>query len=183
MKKFSWLLILLFSWQLMSCANEESNVEVAIATSPLPLIPATAISCLATKNAGGDVATADIAPSYFKVPKLTFNRKDSAKILVIAFVRIKIQIPGAAAPVSCEVGGDGLAALSQTWWANGAKEASIPAGTSTYSTDCPLYCGGILAETPYTASGTLEVFGLERDATTLEESPVKVQTAITIQSF
>lgn len=183
MRLLKCFLILLVSMQLMSCANEESNVEVVISNSPLPLIPATAISCLATKNAGGDVASSDIAPSYFKVPKLTFNRKNTSKVLVIAFVRITIQIPGATSPVSCEVGGDGLASLSSTWWASPGKEAAISEGTSSFSTDCPLYCGGVLAERQYTASGTLEIFGLERDSATLDETPVKVQTSITVQSY
>lgn len=163
--------------------GDESNVEVVISSSPLPLIPATAISCLATKNAAGDTATADITANYFKIPKITFNRKNTTKILVVAFLRIKIQIPGSSSQYICEYGGDGLASLSSTWWANAGKEASVSVGAASFATDCPLYCGGVEAANPYTATGTVEVFGLERDATSLEETPVKVQTSITVQSY
>lgn len=183
MKVVLYSLLLILPLSLLSCSKEESNVSVVLSTSPLPLIPATAISCLAAKNAVGDVATADIAPSYFKVPKLTFNRKDTSKVLVLALVRIKIQIPGASIPISCEVGGDSLAALSSVWWSSGSKEAAIPEGTDTFSTDCSLYCGGVNAEQPYTATGTVEIFGLERDSATLDEAPVKIQTTLTIQSY
>ncbi len=183
MKVVLYSLLLIVPLSLLSCSQEESNVSVVASSSPLPLIPATAISCLAAKNAGGDVATADIAPSYFKVPKLTFNRKETSKVLVLALVRIKIQIPGGQAPVSCEVGGDALAALSDVWWNSGNKEAAVPEGADTFSTDCSLYCGGVNSEQPYTASGTMEIFGLERNSATLEESPVKIQTTITIQSY
>lgn len=168
---------------LASCAEEDQNVEVTISSGALPLIPATAISCLAIQNAAGEAPTADISPSYFKVPTITFSRKNASKILVIAFLRITITVPGSSSPVSCEVGGDGLAALRSTWYGNASKEALIAAGTTSESTDCPLYCGGITATTPYTATGTMEVFGLERDPTSLEETPVKIQTPITIQNY
>lgn len=181
MKKI--LYVLIASLFLASCASEDQNVEVTISSSSLPLIPATAISCLAVQNAGGDAPTADISPSYFKIPTITFSRKDASKILIIAFIRINVPIPGSATPVSCEVGGDALAALKSTWFASSTKEAAIAAGTATDATDCPLYCGGIAATTQFTSSGTMEVFGLERDAVTLEETPVRIQTTVTIQNF
>lgn len=180
-----WTLLLLALFTITAgCAQEDSNVEVSISSSSLPLIPATAISCAAIKNASGDVPTADISASYFKVPKITFTRKNTDKQLVIAFIRINIPIPGGTA-VSCEYGGDNLAALKSEWWSNPGKEALIDVGdvNKTVSTDCALYCGGINSDNPYVASGTMEVFGLERNPSNQEETPVRIQTAITIQSF
>ncbi|WP_413569561.1 hypothetical protein ACLWBD_03755 [Bdellovibrio sp. HCB117] len=182
MKKIMYVLLLLMSANLVACSQEDSNVEVSITSSPLPLIPATAVSCLAQENAGDDVATADISASYFKIPTITFNRKDTSKTLIVAFIRVSIQIPGSATPVTCEYGGDQLAALRGNWFDSLTKEAAIPVGEASYATTCPMYCGGINATNQFVATGTMEVFGLERD-TNQDETPVKVQTSITIQSY
>ncbi|WP_374029738.1 hypothetical protein [Bdellovibrio bacteriovorus] len=167
---------------LAGCSGEEGNVEVSISSSAYPLIPASAVSCLAKENAGNDVPTPDISPSYFRIPVITFNRQDTTKTLVISFIRISIPIPGSSTPLSCEVGGDNLSALRGSWYDSTTREALIPAGTATFQTDCALYCGGIAATTPFTASGTMEIFGLERDAAQ-NEVPVKTSTVITIQNF
>lgn len=182
MSKIAWALIVICSLHLVACSNEEANVDVVISSSALPLIPAPAVSCLAVKNAGGDVATSDIAMSYFKVPKITFIRKNTTKTLVIAFLKIKIMGPKGL-EISCESGGDGLAALSLTWWNNTGREASVPVGQASFETDCALYCGGIKTDSTFTTTGVMEVYGLERDPTTLDEVPVKIQSPITIQSF
>lgn len=181
--KFLSGLILILSMHLMGCSGgDDSNVEVVIGKSPYPLIPAPAISCLAYKNASSSAPANDITASYFRMPVITFNRKNTTDIFVVALVRITINAPGSS--ISCEVGGDGLAALSSTWWSNSTKEAAVPAGTATFQTDCPLYCGGVpVGNTPFTATGILEVFGLERNVTSLEENPVKIQTSISVQNF
>lgn len=183
--KFLYVLTLILSMCLMACSQDEANVSVVIGSSPYPLIPATAISCVAIANAGsGSSPTSDISANYFRVPTITFTRKNTSQILVIALIRIKITIPGGSTPVSCDVGGDGLAALSSTWWTNTGKEASVAVGVDTFSTSCPLYCGGInVGNTSFTAAGTMEVYGLERNPTTSEEVPVKIQTTISIQNF
>ncbi|MBV2169477.1 MAG: hypothetical protein KUL82_12295 [Bdellovibrio sp.] len=182
MRKLMPVLLLVCLATLGGCSQEEGNVEVVVSSSAFPLIPATAASCLADKNAGADTPTADISPDYFRIPTITFNRKDTSKTLVIAFIRISIQIPGSSQAVSCEVGGDGLAALRDSWFSGTTKEALVPAGTASFSTDCALYCGGVKAPSGMTASGSLEVFGLER-ATNGDETPVKASTVVTIQSF
>ncbi|WP_295905114.1 hypothetical protein [uncultured Bdellovibrio sp.] len=184
MKKLLYVSLLVLSVVLGSCSQEAGNVEVSISGSSLPLIPATAVSCLARENAGTDTPTADISPSYFRVPTITFTRKDTTKNLIIAFIRINIPVPGSSTPINCEVGGDGLAALKGTWFNSGTKEALIPSGDAnkTFSTDCALYCGGITMNSGTTASGTMEVFGLERDAAG-NETPVKTSTTITVESF
>lgn len=183
MKLKTFLLCALLASTFIGCAQEESNVEVSINSSALPLIPATAISCAARENAGSDVPTSDISASYFKIPTITFKRKKTDKQLIIAFIRINIPIPGGTA-VSCEYGGDNLAALHHdNWWKNTGKEALIDIGVDSFTTTCALYCGGINSDNPYVASGTMEVFGLERNPSNQEETPVRVQTAVTIQSF
>lgn len=171
---------------LISCASDDANVSVAISSSPFLLIPTPALSCLATRNAAssGSVPTNDIMESYFKVPIITFRRKNTTNILVIAKIKITVNIPGSPTPMTCQAGGDSLAALSNTWWNNPGREASVDVGTETFQTDCALSCGGIAAgDTPYTASGIMEVSGLERNTTSLEEVPVKIQTAISIQNY
>ncbi|MGZ3772467.1 MAG: hypothetical protein ACXVCY_01955 [Pseudobdellovibrionaceae bacterium] len=177
-------LFFFFFQVLAACSQEDANVSVNVTASALPLIPATAVSCLAQKNAGSSVATGDIAASYFKLPVITFTRKDTSKILVVSLVSITINTPGSTTPISCKFGGDTLAALSSTWWSSSTKEASVPAGQATFATDCPLYCGGInTGNTPYTSTGLMEIFGLERNPTTLEEVPVKIQTVISVQNY
>ncbi|KHD89950.1 MAG: hypothetical protein OM95_00840 [Bdellovibrio sp. ArHS] len=182
MKKIMYVLILVLTANLMACAQEDGNVDVSITSSTLPLIPATAVSCLAQRNAGSDAATPDVSASYFKIPVITFTRKDTSKTLIIAFIRVSIQIPGSASPVTCEYGGDQLAALRTEWFNNATKEAAIPVGEASYATGCAMYCGGINSTNQFVATGTLEVFGLERDDSQ-NETPVKVQTTITIQSY
>lgn len=173
------LFILVLSSSLLSCSSEEQNVEVRISSSAFLLIPASTVSCMAHKNAGSEGPIADITPSYFKIPTITFNRRNASKELVISFIRIKIP----TANINCEYGGDQLAALEDTWWNNSGREASIPANTTSFSTGCALICGGISADSTFTASGTMEVFGLERDTTTLDETPVKVEAVVTVQSL
>lgn len=171
-----------------SCSGGENNVEVSIQSSPLPLIPAEARSCLAVKTQSGDASASDISPYYFKIPKLTFTRKDASKDLIISLIRIKINIPGSASGVDCSVGGDNLAALADYWWGKDEpigkpeKEALIPPGQASFTTSCALYCGGIAVTNSFVATGTLEIFGLERDGNG-EEVPVITNTSISIQSF
>lgn len=168
-------------WGVSSCGTEEdkasSNVTVVVSTSAFPLIPAPAYSAVAERKSA---TSPDISASYFRIPKITFNRADTSKSLIIAFLRIKIQIPSGL--YTCEVGGDNLSALAEQWW-TGGREATISAGVDSFSTSRALYCGGISADVAYSASGSMEIFGLERDDTTLEETPVRTSVTISIQSF
>lgn len=184
------LLILVSAGVVVSCSGEESNVEISLQSSPLPLIPAEAKSCLAIKNQTSDSpAASDISPYYFKVPKITFTRKEVDKALIISLIRIKINIPGSSSGVDCTVGGDNLAALAQYWWDADAsvgkpkQEAFIPPGQATFQTDCALYCGGIAVSNSFVATGTVEIFGLERNVSTDEEVPVITSSSISVQSF
>lgn len=184
--KFSYVLIFILSAHLLACSGgEDANVSVVVGSSPYALIPAKATSCVASKNADATTpADPDIEPSYFKIPTITFNRKDATNIFMVAVIRVKINVPGSEAPISCEAGGDDLAALSSTWWGSSTKETIIAAGATSFPTDCALYCGGVkVGDTPFTATGTLEVFGYERNPTSLEEVPVKIQTSISIQNY
>jgi hypothetical protein len=180
MKKSFLILVLMFSLSLLSCGGgEEASIELIVPTSPLALIPAKATSCLGRLSS----STGDISASYFKVPTFKITRKTSTKTLIVSLIRITIQIPITGKTLTCQFGGDELAALSTTWWASASREAVIPAGTSTYSTDCPIVCGGVDTSKSFVASGPIEVFGLERDETTLDETPVKVQGTVSIQSY
>ncbi|MGZ3771401.1 MAG: hypothetical protein ACXVCP_17715 [Bdellovibrio sp.] len=176
------VLALVFPALLNGCSGQDdSNVAVYISSSPFPLIPATAKSCLILRNGETNY---DVAKDYFKVPTIKFFRKDPSAILVISSIKIKISVPGNSATITCEVAGDNLSALSATWWGNPGRETTIASGVSDFDTDCALYCGGIsVGETSFTSTGTMEIFGLERNPTTLEEVPVKVQTSISVQNF
>lgn len=183
MKKRLYAAMFVLLPYLGSCSQEAGNVEVVVSSSVFPLIPAPAVSCMSEKNAGSDIPSADVAPSYFRIPKITFNRKDTTKDLIIAFIRVSIPVPGSDT-VTCELGGDGLAALTSTWYATTSKDALIPAGDQyqSFSTDCAMKCGGIEVGPGVTATGTMEVFGLERDSNG-DELPVRASTSVSIQSF
>lgn len=178
MKKWKLGLFLIVA-TLAGCAQDSTNVDVVLSSSNRPLISAKATSCLAAK--GASTESQDIAADYFSIPVLTFNRKDVTKDLIISRVIITITLP--SGPYKCDLGGDGLAALSSSWYANPGKETVIPAGTASFKTDCALYCGGIPVDTDFSATGTLEIRGLERNPDSLEETNVKTQTSITVQTY
>jgi hypothetical protein len=175
-----------------SCAPEEINTEFSVTGSALSLIPAKAVSCYSAKITGtGQTPAQDIDESYFTIPTFTIWRADSTKDLIISTIRVTYNIPATLGAASqdqkCVFAGDNLRALSSTWWSGGA-EAKIKAGTGTtaakFVTDCSAMCGGITTNIAnVSASGNVEIYGLERDPVTLEESPVKLQGYITIQGF
>lgn len=184
MRAFKPACVFFMASLLISCSQDEGSVTVKVSSSAFPVIPATATSCLAVKKAAGTSfpPLSDVQASYFRVPAITFERKDINKDLVIAQIKITINIPGNSAPYECQpaVAGDNLAALTQAWYDD--KEALIPkGGSATYTTECPIYCGGITMGPGLVASGALEVLGFERD-TNGDETPVRTSTAITIES-
>lgn len=174
-----------------SCAEEEINTEFSVSSSPLPLIPAKAISCYSAKITGfGQTPTQDVEADYFRIPTFKFWRANNDKALIISNIRITYTIPStpgqAGESMKCEISGDNLRALKSSWW-TGSTEATIPRGEGTaaepFTTDCAAYCGGVKTTTGnFTTAGTVEVFGLERDVNG-DETPVKLQSYITIQAF
>lgn len=172
-------LCLLAIMTLSSCAKDDSNITVTTISSPRPLIPGTATSCLADKSS--DTPSRDIEPDYFTLPSLTFTRKDTSKSFRVTFIRITI--PLATENYECVFGGDDLAALDDAWFQTKTKDAVIPAGVPQFTTDCAIRCGGIKRQpTGFSASGVLEVMGAEfTDA--INETPVRISTIISIQGF
>ena len=166
--------------------------DVIMTKSPIPVIPASAVSCYSQKiTPENQRPVQDILDRHIRIPTVSFFRSDTSKELVISNIRITYAIPGSGNnnPVAtkCEVAGDSLRALSSYWWAQGF-EAKIPAssgqGSDVFSTDCAIYCGGIReSSNNFTTTGDVEVFGLERDPVTGDESPVKMTRSITIKSF
>ncbi len=174
------VLSLLAIMTLSSCAKEDSNITVTTISSPRPLIPGNATSCLADKSS--DSPSRDIEPDYFTLPSLTFTRKDTSKNFRVTFIRITI--PLGTENYECVFGGDELAALNTSWWTTPTKDAVIPAGGApSFSTDCAIRCGGIKRQAAgFSASGVLEVMGAEY-TDTVNETPVRISTVISIQGF
>lgn len=181
------LLGLLATTVLAACAGSEETVTVSSSVSIAQLIPATATSCLATKQAqGGTTPTSDISSAYFRIPQITFTKKDKDKDFYISVINISLNVPGSSTPITCTAGGDALSALSDqgdlNWWANpNGHQALIPAGTASYTTVCAMYCGGITSSTTFSASATMEVFGLEQAVGSTEQTAVKTTTTFTVQ--
>lgn len=161
---------------LLSTCVWASSVEVS--QNPFPLIPATAVSCLAMKAAGGSAPITDISASYFRIPAIKFINS-SQNDINISFIRIQIPIKGSSTSVSCEYGGNALSALFSMPLKDIPK---IPAN-SEYSSTCPLYCGGIATNEPGISTGTMEVFGFTEDKDHNNQTPENLTTTLSIQSF
>lgn len=174
------VLSLLAIMALSSCGKEDSNITVTTVSSPRPLIPGNATSCLADR--ASDTPSRDIEPDYFTLPSLTFTRKDTSKNFRVTFIRITI--PLGSEVYECVFGGDELAALDDSWYGSNTKDAIIPAGgASTFTTDCAIRCGGIKRQPAgFSASGVLEVMGAEF-TDSINETPVRASTIVTIQGF
>ncbi|MGZ3796229.1 MAG: hypothetical protein ACXVB1_07690 [Pseudobdellovibrionaceae bacterium] len=168
------------------------NSELIITRMPFPIIPASNISCQKVKSTPpGKLPEPDVSAGYFRIPTLRIFRSYSAKDLVITAIRITYVLPseGNQPPEisQCFLSGDSLLALSDKWW-NRGSEAIIPAKSGTiedmFSTDCPIICGGIRTrEKNFITTADVDVFGLERDPQTLDETPVKMNRTIKIRGF
>lgn len=167
------------------------NAELLITHKPQPIIPAKAVSCYSIKSTiPGQEPVADIEAGYFTIPTLRFFRSDTSKDLVISAIRITYALPseGNQPPEisQCFLASDALRALSGKWWSQG-PDAVIHAKNSSddiFSTDCPIFCGGIRTRAKgFITSADVDVFGLERDPDTLEETPIKMNRSIKIQGF
>lgn len=172
---------------LANCSGSTNILEVK-ATDTVMVIHADAISCLAIVNSKilGAPATADITTSYFRVPKIKFTKKNIEKDMVITAINVIYSVPGSGNQ-SCQYGGDDLAALSsdQNWMGSsgaGLKTNTIPAGTSSLTTDCPLYCGGIESSTAFTSTATMDIYGYETVPGSEVLEPIKSTTTFSIQS-
>ncbi|QDK36845.1 hypothetical protein DOE51_04165 [Bdellovibrio sp. NC01] len=158
-------------------------MEVAASAQSVPLIPASATSCLAQRQAStGTTPTSDVSASYFRVAKLTFTKKNKANDMYIDLVRITVDIPGISSQYVCTVGGDALAALNATWYGSNTSghQAYIPAGTESMTTDCALYCGGIDTTQLFSATATMEIRGYEQAPGSDEQNPVRTTTYFTV---
>jgi hypothetical protein len=164
------------------------NTELLATRSPRFLIPSSARSCGSSRQAidDGTQPVVDINFAYFAVPTLYFFRSDSKNDLFISAIILRGVVPSTSNPSGnpfvCELAGRDLWALSNTWWKK--KDAIIPANTGglsdMFSTDCPLYCGGIdYRYFPGAVTVDIDVLGYEQD-TQGKQTPVKFTRAIQI---
>lgn len=167
------------------------NTELLVTSSPLPLIPGRSMSCLSVKTAPeGSSPVLDIHESYFSIPKLHIYRSNTTKELVITQIRVTAVISAGSKGRSILVrsfAGDALSALSSKWWNSPSRNTVIPASPKgdevMFSTDCPLKVGGIADDLPFAGLADIDVYGFEVDLKTGEETPVKLNRVITLESF
>lgn len=173
---------------LSACSGGDSALTVTTSQQRMLLIPSAAPSCTAIKTAAALVPPGppsfDIAASWFRIPTLTFTKKNIDKDLYITLVRITVTLPSGTK--TWNFGGNDLAALSSdpNWWPAGSKtggSSKIAAGTPFLTTDCPVYCGGIDTSKAFTANATMDIFGFEQ-AGTSEPDPVKTTTTFIVES-
>ncbi|MGE5086805.1 MAG: hypothetical protein ACM3MG_10930 [Bacillota bacterium] len=167
MKKIISVLALLAIVNLASCSGSQDVVDVSVTTAVRPLIPAAVASCLAVRTAKdtSSFPTADVTAAYFSIPQMTFTPQHQDRDVYISFIKITYTIPGGS-PATCEVGGDSLLALKQSWYISTTKEARIAAGATgdDTKTECPIYCGGIDKDLPaFSSTATITVYGYEQN--------------------
>ncbi|MGZ3774236.1 MAG: hypothetical protein ACXVCY_03975 [Pseudobdellovibrionaceae bacterium] len=168
------------------------NAELIITRTPLPIIPASTVSCYNMRSTVSDKPPAsDIPPGFFKIPTLRIFRSNSSKDLIIDAIRITYVLPSEENKPpeisKCFLYGDSLRALSKQWW-TGGRDAMIPAKNGTiedmFATDCSIICGGIRTrKKDFITTADVDVFAHERDPRTLAEAPVKMNRTIKIQGF
>jgi len=184
---------LVVSSLMVGCGGGDSKLVAKSSASTVLVIPAAGVSCktyLTTTD--GSLPTSDISSSYFRIPKITFTKSNKANNMYIAAIKVSFLVPGDSAPRDCTYGGDDLAALyyqptggtltPTPWWNIPSREALIPAGTSTVTTNCPMYCGGIDVKSSFSSTATMEIVGYEQAPGSDLQEPVKVYSTFQIQS-
>lgn len=156
-----------------------ASLTVQPSHSEVPVIPASAVSCLSLKQAGTNMPVADINSAYFRIPRITITKKDSTTTAVIAMIKVKMPIPGRA-NYQCALGGDALSALSddRNWWS--AKDAVIPAGTASLTTNCPMYCGNVPVEMSFRTTAVMQVYGYESVDGSDKQTPTRAEATFTV---
>jgi hypothetical protein len=172
--------------QTLNCnpGPDENLVTMSVSKSNRYAIPANGYSCYSVKLAqqNGTTPESDVQGSYFSLPRISFQQSNPKRDLWISAVKIYYTPPGGS-EMMCALGGDSLAALSDDWWYKSKKNALIPAGTLSFQTDCPIYCGGIDVDTPFTATGMVKVYGYSEDVETGDAEGFTLSAPITITNF
>ncbi|MEN0059288.1 MAG: hypothetical protein AAGB31_10685 [Bdellovibrio sp.] len=178
-----WTLILIAATQMLSCAQDETNVELSASTSEVKVLPIALASCYAMQTPADDgTITTDISADSFEIPTLTISRKETSKNLIISYIRVKVPAFGSLKEsVDCMFAAEKLRALG-SFSSSSLYQAIIPSGTASFTTDCPLRCGGVAStDLIYMASGTVELVGAEVDPNNSSNSTgVKISVPITI---
>ncbi|WP_413293528.1 hypothetical protein ACLSU7_00320 [Bdellovibrio sp. HCB185ZH] len=164
--------------------SDDNVVQLEVTKSTRYVIPAHTSSCYARKVAvdNGTVPELDVPGAYWQIPKLLFKQTKPDRDLFISAVKVIVSdVDGRE--TTCAYGGEQLAALSSQWWNTKTKEALIPMGTTTFGTDCPISCGGFDMDKPYTATGTVKVYGYAQGEKEDDVEGVVLSAPITISNF
>lgn len=156
---------------LSGCGDAAGDFDFVISPDSMPVIKATAQSCLSKQNATTGVpATYDITANYAQIRGMSFSFAGTTKALVIYTIEFKFD------GFTYTAAGDSLLALNKTWWEKGEAVIGGPNrpwysdSSKTYTPgtevkiDCPLYLSGLPSGVAYQKSGTATVYGTFEDA-------------------
>ncbi|QLY24105.1 hypothetical protein [Bdellovibrio sp. KM01] len=164
--------------------SDDNVVQLEVTKSTRFVIPANTSSCYSRKiaAANGTVPELDVEGAYTNIPKLLFKQTNPNRDLYISAVKVYVSdVDGHES--TCAFGGDQLAALSDQWWVNKNNDALISKGTTAFGTDCPVICGGFSMDGPYTATGTVKVYGYTQSDDGEDQEPVVLSAPITVSNF
>lgn len=177
----------------LGCAEEEESLDVSIRGDNALLISATTKSCQLRRTMEDSPPTTlpadDISSAFFEIDGINLAWTKPKSTLVISMIRVKTDSPA----ISCDFGGDSLAALSAVWWNQGRKalvgnqpvdfgDGNTITPAATLQLGCPLICGGVSASGgPFVAQGTIEIVGYSLDEYG-NKSPVKVLDFFTVEN-
>ncbi|QDK45905.1 hypothetical protein DOM22_12470 [Bdellovibrio sp. ZAP7] len=164
--------------------SDDNVVQLEVTKSTRYVIPAQTSSCYARKTAAanGTVPELDVEGAYTQIPKLLFKQTNPNRDLFVSAVKVSVSgVDGRE--TTCTYAGEQLASLSDQWWSSTNKEAVIPMGATAFGTDCPVTCGGFDMDKPYTATGTVKVYGYTQGENGDPQEGVVLSAPVTVSNF
>jgi hypothetical protein len=168
----------------LSCypGTTENVIDLDVTKAMRAIIPAEGISCYERKRArdNGQVPESDVSKGYFTIPKVMIKQTSPSKDMYVSAIKVYVSDVDGQDQV-CAFGGDQLSSLSTEWWSR--KDNLIPMGRAIFGTDCAITCGGFDSEKPFTATGTVKVYGYTQGENEDDTEGFTLTAPITINSF